>query len=102
MTVGPNWSKPTTSWGVGVTETTEWLRGEYGPKLNVSCIGLAGENRVRYAAIMNDIHRALGRCGLGAVMGSKGLKAVAEAAPDPSKWPTKRPSRKQPKPQATS
>ena len=64
-------------WGVGVTKTTEILRKEYGPILNVSCIGLAGENRVRYAAIMNDIHRALGRCGLGAVMGSKGLKAVA-------------------------
>jgi aldehyde:ferredoxin oxidoreductase len=64
-------------WGLGVTETTEILKKGYGPKLNVSCIGLAGEKKVRYAAIMNDIHRALGRCGLGAVMGSKGLKAVA-------------------------
>jgi aldehyde:ferredoxin oxidoreductase len=63
-------------WGVGVTETTKILRKEYGSKMNVSCIGLAGENQVRYAAIMNDIHRALGRCGLGAVMGSKRLKAV--------------------------
>jgi aldehyde:ferredoxin oxidoreductase len=63
-------------WGVGVTETTQILRKEHGSKLNVSCIGLAGENQVRYAAIMNDIHRALGRCGLGAVMGSKLLKAV--------------------------
>ena len=60
-----------------MTETTKILKKEYGSKLNVSCIGLAGENQVRYAAIMNDIHRALGRCGLGAVMGSKKLKAVA-------------------------
>jgi aldehyde:ferredoxin oxidoreductase len=64
-------------WGVGVTETTKILKKDYGSKLNVSCIGLAGENQVRYSAIMNDIHRALGRCGLGAVMGSKRLKAVA-------------------------
>ena len=43
----------------------------------VACIGPAGENLVKYAAIMNDQHRAAGRGGLGAVMGSKNLKAVA-------------------------
>jgi aldehyde:ferredoxin oxidoreductase len=66
-------------WGKGVKETTELVKEELGRQFNVSCIGIAGENLVRYAAIMNDVHRALGRCGLGAVMGSKGLKAIAAA-----------------------
>jgi aldehyde:ferredoxin oxidoreductase len=44
---------------------------------SVSCIGKAGENLVKYAAIVNDWNRAAGRTGLGAVMGSKNLKAVA-------------------------
>ena len=44
---------------------------------SVSCIGKAGENLVKYAAIMNDWNRAAGRTGLGAVMGSKNLKAIA-------------------------
>jgi len=43
----------------------------------VSCIGPAGENGVLYAAIVNDLHRAAGRSGVGAVMGSKNLKAIA-------------------------
>ncbi len=64
-------------WGRGVTETTRAIRERHGKKTNVSCIGVGGENLVKYAAIMNDVHRALGRCGLGAVMGSKNLKAVA-------------------------
>ncbi len=64
-------------WGKSVQETNEKLREELAKKFNVACIGIAGENLVRYAAIMNDVHRALGRCGLGAVMGSKNLKAVA-------------------------
>jgi aldehyde:ferredoxin oxidoreductase len=70
-------------WGTGVQETTrsikECRRFANGERLNVSCIGVAGENLVRYSAIMNDVHRALGRCGLGAVMGSKRLKAIAVA-----------------------
>jgi aldehyde:ferredoxin oxidoreductase len=44
---------------------------------SVSCIGIAGENFVKYAAIVNDWNRAAGRTGLGAVMGSKNLKAIA-------------------------
>lgn len=44
---------------------------------SVSCIGKAGENLVKYATIMNDWNRAAGRTGMGAVMGSKNLKAVA-------------------------
>jgi len=44
---------------------------------SVSCIGNAGENLVKYAAIVNDWNRAAGRTGMGAVMGSKNLKAIA-------------------------
>jgi len=64
-------------WGKGVSETTRMLQEELGEDFNVACIGIAGENLVRYAAIVNDVHRAAGRCGLGTVMGSKRLKAIA-------------------------
>ena len=64
-------------WGKSVTETTELIQQELGDKFNVDCIGIAGENLVKYANIMNDLHRAAGRCGGGAVMGSKKLKAIA-------------------------
>ena len=65
-------------WGEGVSATEDGLRDELGiPGLRVSCIGPAGENRVRFACIMNDKHRAAGRSGVGAVMGSKNLKAIA-------------------------
>jgi aldehyde:ferredoxin oxidoreductase len=66
-------------WGRGVMQASERLRKAHEDRLNVACIGIAGENLVRYAAIMNDVHRALGRCGLGAVMGSKKLKAIGVA-----------------------
>jgi aldehyde:ferredoxin oxidoreductase len=62
-------------WGKTVPEATQAL-GQ-GPKRSVLCIGPAGENLVRFAAIMNDGARALGRGGVGAVMGSKNLKAIA-------------------------
>jgi aldehyde:ferredoxin oxidoreductase len=69
-------------WGKNTSETTRILREKHGAKFNVACIGMAGENLVRYAAIMNDCDeeywgRAAGRCGVGAVMGSKNLKAIA-------------------------
>lgn len=64
-------------WGKSVSETTKLIKEELGEKFNVDCIGIAGENQVRYASIMNDLHRAAGRCGGGAVMGSKLLKAIA-------------------------
>lgn len=65
-------------WGKGVFETEDGLREELGiPALRVSSIGPAGENLVRFACIMNDKHRAAGRSGVGAVMGSKNLKAIA-------------------------
>lgn len=62
-------------WGKSVFETTQAL-GQDRNKRNVLCIGPAGENLVRIAAIMNDRERALARGGPGAVMGSKKLKAI--------------------------
>ena len=47
------------------------------PMMHVAAIGVAGENGVLYACVVNDLHRAAGRSGVGAVMGSKNLKAVA-------------------------
>ncbi len=64
-------------WGKGVTETNRLIKEELGDDFNIACIGIAGEKLVRYANVVNDVHRAAGRCGLGAVMGSKRLKAVA-------------------------
>ena len=65
-------------WGKSTGETQKTLRQELGDeKLRTAVIGLAGENLVRFAAIMHDVNRAAGRSGLGAVMGSKNLKAIA-------------------------
>ncbi|MCH9037391.1 MAG: aldehyde ferredoxin oxidoreductase family protein, partial [Chloroflexi bacterium] len=65
-------------WGKGVWETEDTIRAETGVQdAIVSCIGPAGENLVLFASIMNDKHRAAGRNGVGAVMGSKNLKAIA-------------------------
>ncbi|HEX8992643.1 MAG TPA: aldehyde ferredoxin oxidoreductase family protein [Anaerolineales bacterium] len=62
-------------WGLRVFEVTKQL-GQNNNKRNVLCIGPAGENLSRIAAIMNDRERALARGGPGAVMGSKNLKAI--------------------------
>ena len=62
-------------WGRRVLETTKAL-GQNDNKRNVLCIGPAGENLSRIAAIMNDGQRSLARGGPGAVMGSKNLKAI--------------------------
>lgn len=65
-------------WGMNSKETLKSLKEELGEdKLRVSCIGPAGENLSNIAAVMNDEHRAAGRGGCGAVMGSKNLKAIA-------------------------
>ena len=64
-------------WGKTVPDTEDLIQGTGDAKYTIASIGPAGENLVRYAAIMNNKHRAAGRCGLGAVMGSKGLKAIA-------------------------
>jgi aldehyde:ferredoxin oxidoreductase len=65
-------------WGKTTSETEDGLRKELGvPGLRVAGIGPAGEKLVRFACIINDKHRAAGRSGVGAVMGSKNLKAIA-------------------------
>ncbi len=65
-------------WGQDSYQTQDSIRIILGDsKVRVSCIGLAGENLVKMAAIMNDHGRAAGRTGMGAVMGSKNLKALA-------------------------
>jgi aldehyde:ferredoxin oxidoreductase len=65
-------------WGKTVWETEEGLKKAHqDPLLRISTIGAAGENQVLFAAVVNDLHRAAGRSGVGAVMGSKNLKAVA-------------------------
>ncbi len=64
-------------WGKDTHQTTDLLIAETGAGARVACIGPAGEKRVLFASIMNDKHRAAGRSGVGAVMGSKNLKAVA-------------------------
>ena len=64
-------------WGKSVLDTTRILKRRVGGiNTSVACIGPAGENLVYMACIMNDEHRAAGRTGLGAVMGSKKLKAI--------------------------
>ncbi len=64
--------------GKDTYETQKVLKEELKESgLSVTCIGPAGENLVKYACVINDQGRAAGRCGLGALMGSKNLKAVA-------------------------
>lgn len=58
-------------------ETQKLIKDELNvPNIRIACIGPAGENLVKYSAIMNDEGRVVGRCGLGALMGSKNLKAL--------------------------
>jgi aldehyde:ferredoxin oxidoreductase len=65
-------------WGKSVWQTEETLKkGLQDPLTRVCSVGKAGENLVLYASIVNDLHRAAGRSGVGAVMGSKMLKAIA-------------------------
>ncbi|MFW9966934.1 MAG: aldehyde ferredoxin oxidoreductase family protein [Candidatus Thorarchaeota archaeon] len=64
-------------WGTSVFETDDWIREKHSKRARVLSIGQAGENKVRFAAIMNDRDRASARSGLGAVMGSKQLKAIS-------------------------
>ena len=62
-------------WGKNTFDTCKILKK--GKNASVACIGPAGENKVLLSCIINDEHRAVGRTGLGAVMGSKKLKAIA-------------------------
>ena len=65
-------------WGKDTVETFDILTAKYGSRSAIVCIGPAGERMVRLANIMSEgLHaRAAGRSGMGAVMGSKQLKAV--------------------------
>lgn len=63
-------------WGMQTDETEKKIRQETDPKARVACIGPAGENLVKYACVIAD-RRAAGRGGVGAVMASKNLKAIA-------------------------
>jgi aldehyde:ferredoxin oxidoreductase len=64
-------------WGKTTIETENAIKKEIGDnKLGIALIGPAGERKSRMAAVMNDTHRAAGRGGPGAVMGSKNLKAL--------------------------
>ncbi len=63
-------------WGKMTSETTEMLLKENNEKAKVLNIGPGGEKLSRIAAVMNDLDRAAGRSGVGAVMGSKNLKAI--------------------------
>jgi aldehyde:ferredoxin oxidoreductase len=65
-------------WGTTCWHTEETIKAELqDPLVRVSSIGRSGENQVLFSCIVNDLHRAAGRSGVGAVMGSKNLKAVA-------------------------
>lgn len=65
-------------WGKTVWEVDAAIQDKHqDPQLKIAAIGVAGEQGVRYACVVNDLHRAAGRSGVGAVMGSKNLKAIA-------------------------
>jgi aldehyde:ferredoxin oxidoreductase len=64
-------------WGQSVPDTTRMIQAETHENAKLACIGPAGEKLVLFACVMNEMHRAAGRSGVGAVMGSKHLKAIA-------------------------
>ncbi len=65
-------------WGNTVWETEPSIKKAHqDPLIRIASVGPSGENGCRYACIVNDMHRAAGRSGVGAVMGSKNLKAIA-------------------------
>ena len=65
-------------WGKSVWETEPAIKAKHqDPQIRVSSIGPAGETGCMYAGVINDLHRAAGRSGVGTVMGSKNLKAIA-------------------------
>ena len=65
-------------WGAGVYDTQDIIRKELGDEeTQTLCIGQGGENLVRYANVMTGRKNAAGRTGMGAVLGSKNLKAIS-------------------------
>jgi len=68
----------TALWGMDTCEVVDAIREALGEsRASIAAIGPAGENLVNYACIANDKHAFFGQCGIGAVMGSKNLKAIA-------------------------
>ena len=59
-----------------IPAATRTVLEETAPDVRVACIGPGGEKKVLFASVMNDVHRAAGRSGVGAVMGSKKIKAI--------------------------
>jgi len=68
-------------WGMDTTDVQKSLRSNLGHVESAVC-GVAGENLVRFACVRTGVKNAAGRCGLGAVMGSKNLKAIAARGTD--------------------
>ena len=68
-------------WGLDTFETDDRLIERHGPNARIACVGPAGERQSLLSCIMNEKYRAAGRSGLGAVMGSKKLKAVVVVGP---------------------
>jgi len=64
-------------WGKGSIDTEKQLKEELGEDFEIATIGPAGENGGVFACITHDFGRNAGRCGVGAVMGSKKIKAIA-------------------------
>ncbi|MCP4072535.1 MAG: aldehyde ferredoxin oxidoreductase family protein [Hyphomicrobiales bacterium] len=65
-------------WGASCWDTEDGIKAKHGDQfIRVASIGVSGEKGVKYACIINDMDRAAGRSGVGTVMGSKNLKAVA-------------------------
>ncbi len=65
-------------WGKSAWETDELIHKKHqDPLLRIACVGRSAEKGCLYSAIINDLHRAAGRSGVGTVMASKNLKAVA-------------------------
>lgn len=64
-------------WGKGSFETEEALKKQLGDNYQIACIGPAGENKVVFACVNHDFGRQAGRTGIGAVLGSKKVKAIA-------------------------
>lgn len=63
-------------WGLKTSNLVKKIKEIEGKNSQVLCIGPAGENLVKFSSIINQAHRAFGRGGVGAVMGSKNLKAI--------------------------
>jgi aldehyde:ferredoxin oxidoreductase len=64
-------------WGKGTITSEDIIKNDLGREFEIAVIGPAGENKVKFACISHDFGRQAGRTGIGAVMGSKNLKAIA-------------------------